>query len=37
MASASMMTAPFSDKSVDTVDLPDPMPPVKPIRSTAQP
>ncbi len=34
MASASTMTAPLAASSADTVDLPDPMPPVRPMTST---
>ena len=36
MASASMITAPLAASSADTVDLPEPMPPVRPMRSTAR-
>ena len=35
MASASTMTAPRAASSADTVDLPEPMPPVSPTRITA--
>src|SRR5687768_343678 len=35
MVSASTSTAPRSTSSADTVDLPEPMPPVSPTRSTA--
>ena len=36
IASASMITAPLAASSVETVDLPEPMPPVRPMRSTAR-
>jgi hypothetical protein len=36
MASASITTAPLSARSADTVDFPDPIPPVSPIKSTAR-
>ncbi len=36
MASASITTAPRSASSADTVDFPEPIPPVSPMSSTAR-
>ena len=36
IASASMTTAPFAASSAETVDLPDPIPPVSPMQRTGR-